>query len=52
MNLTPQQLEEIIEKAVEKAITRAFIKYMKISIGIPVVIFAILALIGYLFYPR
>ncbi len=52
MNMTPEQLEEIISKAVEKAITRSFIKYLKIVIGIPVVVFIILAVIGYFLYPK
>ena len=52
MNLTPEQLETIIEKAVEKAITKSFIRYLKLTIGIPVVVFIFLAVIGYFIYPR
>ncbi|ENG2090216.1 hypothetical protein ACVGA5_001342 [Morganella morganii] len=52
MNLTPEQLETIIEKAVEKAITKSLIRYLKLTIGIPVVVFIFLAVIGYFLYPR
>lgn len=42
MNLTPEQLEAVIEKAVEKAITKSFIKYLKITVGVPLVLIAAL----------
>ncbi|VFS54189.1 Uncharacterised protein [Moellerella wisconsensis] len=48
MNLTPEQLEEVIQKAVEKAITRSFIKYLKFTIGIPVILIIVLGVFALL----
>ncbi len=42
MNLTPEQLEAVIERTVEKAITKSFIKYLKITVGVPLVLIAAL----------
>jgi len=46
MSMSPEELEKVIQNAVEKALTRSFIRYLKFAVGVPLVLFLILAIAG------
>ncbi|WP_290606832.1 hypothetical protein [Arsenophonus sp. ENCA] len=45
MNITPLELEKIIQKAVEQALVKSFVKYLKFTIGLPLLIFLMMAVV-------
>ncbi|MBT0723458.1 hypothetical protein HH682_03165 [Rosenbergiella sp. S61] len=49
MNISPEELEKIIQNVIEKALKKAFIRYLKLAIGVPIVLILIISLVAFTF---
>lgn len=45
MKITPLELEKIIQKAVEQALVKSFVRYLKFTVGLPLLVFLIVAIV-------